>query len=631
MSPGTSAAIVQSLASSAVFSAVLAGALAYAWRTYRQTYLLHWAAYWALYLGVWLLDGLAKALALEPNTPGWMAVRAGMTVGALAARAFLAVGVLSFLGHRLPRRREAGLLALAVALLSAASVGTHALAAFGYAPGWVAIPFRTYAIGLVVTAPLAWEVLRARGAPSSTRLLGFALAVAAFSDGWDVAVELAVASPWTNSGQALYLSYFVVHMTDAFFASGMLVTAIGTERRRAERATEELLRRDRALQEAQRQETIGQLAGGLAHDFNNLLTAIIGHVALVRDALPADSEAAHDADVATEAAERAARLTRQLLTYARRQPSSPKVLDPNHVVAQLDRMVVPLLGPRITRRLALTREPWPVLADPGHLEQLLLNLIVNARDAMPEGGTLVVETANEALGAGPRAEDAAGVPPGEWVRISVEDTGHGMDAETRARIFEPFFTTKPPGKGSGLGLAAAQGIVQQVGGAIGVRSAPGRGTRMSVFLPRAREVQAALRLPEEPRAVRGGTETVLLVEDEPEVRSLAARALERRGYAVLTAADGEGALQLAAIGLERVDLLVTDIAMPGMDGRALARKLRALRPELPVLFISGFVAGGAESLEGPLLSKPFTPDALALCVRQALDAAPRNPARTHLP
>ncbi|MFO0581590.1 MAG: ATP-binding protein [Anaeromyxobacter sp.] len=626
---GAREAIVQSVVSSGAFSAVLALALAYTWRLYRQRYLLLWSAYWAIYLGVWILDGWMNYEGFPPNSPGWVAARAGMTFGALGARAFLALGVLDFLGHRQPPWRSVGAVALAVIALASLSLGTQAWVAVG-GPGWIAIPFRTYAIGLCVTGSMAWLVLRSDTAPPS-RLLGVSLAVIAFSDLWDLTVEVFVASPWTSSGQALYLSYFVVHLTYGVFAAGMLAAAIGTERRRAERATEELLRRDRAVQDAQRQETIGQLAGGLAHDFNNLLTAVIGHVALVRDALPPGSEAAHDADVATEAAERAARLTRQLLTYARRQPSAPKVLDPNQVLVQLDRMAVPLLGPRIHRRLALIEQPWMVVIDPGQLEQLLLNLIVNARDAMPEGGSLRLETANEVLGMGPRAEDASRVPAGEWVRISVEDTGHGMDAGTRARMFEPFFTTKPPGRGSGLGLAAAQGIVQQAGGSIGVRSAPGRGTRISVFLPRARQAAAEAPAPAPEASTPRGSETVLLVEDDPNVRALAARALERRGYAVLTAADGEGALHLAASGLERVDLLVTDVAMPGMDGRALARKLRQLRPELPVLFISGYLASGPDSLEGPFLPKPFTPDALALRVRQTIDLAPprnsRAPAR----
>jgi CheY-like chemotaxis protein len=267
-----------------------------------------------------------------------------------------------------------------------------------------------------------------------------------------------------------------------------------------------------------------------------------------------------------------------------------------------------------------------VRVDPSQLEQLVLNLIVNARDAMPGGGALTVETSEVLLGPGPRPDDAADVPPGRWVRISVEDTGHGMDAATRARMFEPFFTTKPIGEGSGLGLAAAHGIVQGAGGAIGVRTAPGRGTRVSVFLPRA-DGEPVVRVARHgARDLGGRGETVLLVEDEPQVLALAARALERRGYVVLTAPDGASALRVAEAALERVDLLVTDVAMPDLDGRALARQLRERRPSLPVLFISGYTAASPAELEAPLLAKPFTPAALAARVRELLDAA-RSSAR----
>jgi len=627
MPTGGTLVIVQSLASSAVFSGVLALALSYAWRLYGQPYLARWAVYWGLYLGIWSLEGLSMALDLVEGQPGWVVIRTLMMAGAFSARVVLALGVLQYLGFRAPTRREVAALSLAVVGMTAASIRIHLLVSSGAAPAWVVIPFRTYFVGVFVASALAVAVLRRRDSPSR-RLLGIALAVAALSDAWDLALEIYGASPWTATGEVLFLSYFVVGLTDALFATGMLVAAIGTERERAERAHEALRLRDAAIQQAQRQETLGQLAGGLAHDFNNLLTAVIGHLALVRDALPPRSQPSRDAEVATEAAERAARLTRQLLTYARRQPSSPRVLDPNELVASIDRMAVPLLGPRIARRLSLDSGAWPVRVDPTQLEQLVLNLVVNSRDAMPEGGTLVLETSNEVLGSGPRAEDATGVPQGSWVRITVEDSGEGMDAATRERMFEPFFTTKPTGRGSGLGLAAAQGIVQAAGGAIGVSTAPGRGTRISVFLPRAESsVVEPLRTTPEPGREKGGGEKVLLVEDEAGIRALAARALERRGYSVLAASDGESALRLVEESLDGVAILVTDIAMPGMDGRTLARRLRERRPSLPVLFMSGFVSGSPGELEAPLLNKPFTPDALVSRVRELLDAA-RPSART---
>jgi len=626
MPTGGTLVIVQSLASSAVFSAVLALALSFTWRLYGQPYLLRWAVYWGLYFGIWSLEGLSMALHAEEGQWSWVVIRSLMIGGAFAARAVLAVGVLLYLGFRAPTRREKVALALAVLGMTAAGIRIHLLVSSGAAPDWVVVPFRTYFVGVLVAVGLTVMVLRRRDLPSR-RPLAVALAVAALSDAWDLALELYGASPWTATGEVLFLSYFVVNLTDALLATGMLVAALGTERERAERAHEALRLRDAAIQQAQRQETIGQLAGGLAHDFNNLLTAVIGHLALVRDALPPGSQPTRDAEVATEAAERAARLTRQLLTYARRQPSSPRVLDPNELVGAVDRMAVPLVGPRISRTLRLAPVAWPVRVDPTQLEQLVLNLVVNSRDAMPEGGTLTLETANEVLGPGPRAEDAAGVPAGAWVRITVEDSGEGMDAPTRERMFEPFFTTKPTGRGSGLGLAAAHGIVEAAGGVIGVSTAPGRGTRISVFLPRAENVPAeplrAVPAPEQ----QGGGETVLLVEDEAGIRALAARALERRGYNVLSASDGESALRLVESGLDGVSILVTDIAMPGMDGRTLARRLRERRPALAVLFMSGFVSGAPGELEAPLLNKPFTPDALVSRVRQLLDAA-RPAART---
>jgi signal transduction histidine kinase/CheY-like chemotaxis protein len=621
MPSGESLAVLHILISAAVFSAVLAAALAYAWRLYGQPYLVHWSSYWALYVLLWTLGAVTIGLAPSAGGPAGMALAAAMTVASFAARALLAVGVMHFLGWRLPDRRGTLALAGLVLALSTAAMGARALAVAGAIPAWAPVALRTYSLGMFLSAGLAWAVLRGRP-PRSQRFLGIGLAAAALSDAWDAVLDLWGGQPWNFTSAPTFGSFIWAHLSSALLASGMLVAAIGTERRRAERASEELRRRDVALLEAQRQETIGQLAGGLAHDFNNLLTSIIGHLAIVREGLPSGSEAADDLGAATEAAERAARLTRQLLTYARRQPSTPRLVDPGAVVSSVDRMAAPLLGPRITRRLSLGGGAWPVLADPALLEQLLLNLVVNARDAMPEGGTLLLELANESLGPGPRSEDAREASEGEWVRLTVEDTGQGMDPATRARMFEPFFTTKPPGKGSGLGLSAAQGIVRQVGGTIGVRTAPGQGTRLSVFLPRARGVaEAAAPHPVRP-SLPGGTETVLLVEDEPQVRTLASRVLRRRGYAVLTAADGEGALRLTSTGLDGIDLLLTDISMPGMDGRTLARRLRERSPDLAVLFMSGFADAAAGPLEGPLLPKPFTPEVLVERVRETLDRAP---------
>jgi CheY-like chemotaxis protein len=300
------------------------------------------------------------------------------------------------------------------------------------------------------------------------------------------------------------------------------------------------------------------------------------------------------------------------------------VLDLNEVVASMDRMVGRLIGEHIGRRVRLGPGLWPVRVDPTQLEQLLVNLVVNARDAMGSGGMLLVETGNASLGNGLRAADEIDVPAGDWVRLVVEDTGHGMDEATLGRIFEPFFTTKEPGQGTGLGLATVHGIVQQAGGHVRVRSAPGAGARFAVWFPRHHGAPApAVADAREPAA--GGNETILLAEDEPQVRAIAARVLSGRGYVVLQASDGAQALRAAAAHAGPIHLLVTDVVMPELGGRDLAERLAADRPGLRVLFTSGYTAGGLA--EGAaFLPKPFTPDQLASRVRELLDEVlPVNP------
>ncbi|HEY7725483.1 MAG TPA: PAS domain S-box protein [Anaeromyxobacteraceae bacterium] len=378
------------------------------------------------------------------------------------------------------------------------------------------------------------------------------------------------------------------------------------------------------LQQSQRLETIGRLAGGVAHDFNNLLTAVLANLQMLEGSLPPDHPGRAELQDASLAAERATRLTRQLLTFARRQVVAPRVLDLNEVVASMDRMVGRLIGEHIGRRVRLGPGLWPVRVDPTQLEQLLVNLVVNARDAMGSGGMLLVETGNASLGNGLRAADEIDVPAGDWVRLVVEDTGHGMDEATLGRIFEPFFTTKEPGQGTGLGLATVHGIVQQAGGHVRVRSAPGAGARFAVWFPRHHGAPApAVADAREPAA--GGNETILLAEDEPQVRAIAARVLSGRGYVVLQASDGAQALRAAAAHAGPIHLLVTDVVMPELGGRDLAERLAADRPGLRVLFTSGYTAGGLA--EGAaFLPKPFTPDQLASRVRELLDEVlPVNP------
>ena len=381
------------------------------------------------------------------------------------------------------------------------------------------------------------------------------------------------------------------------------------------------------LRQSQKMEAVGQLAGGIAHDFNNLLTAILGSTQLLLHNIPPGDPRREDAEEIKLAGLRAAELTRQLLAFSRRQVLAPKVLDLNAVVANIDRMLRRLLGEDIELVTSLAPGAGGVNADPGQLEQVLLNLAVNARDAMPTGGRLSIETARFTLHE-EHVERRHRLPPGDYACLVVTDTGVGMDDATQAHLFEPFFTTKEVGKGTGLGLATVYGIVKQSGGYIWVYSEPGRGTTVKVYLPRVRGATEPAAPPPHPaappREVRGGHETVLLVEDAAPVRALARRSLEACGYRVLDASDGPTALELSARHGEAIDLLVTDVVMPGMSGRELAERLAPARPGMKVLYTSGYtddamVRQGVLNAGVAFLQKPFVPDSLARKVREVLD------------
>ncbi len=398
----------------------------------------------------------------------------------------------------------------------------------------------------------------------------------------------------------------------------------------------ELRRLEHQLLLAQRMEGIGRLAGGIAHDFNNLLTAILGHAEMAQtDVSPTDPARGNIAEI-TRAAQRAADLTRQLLAFARRQIIEPRIVDLNGLVLNVDRMLRRLLGEDVELVTVQDPELWRVRIDPGQFEQVLVNLAVNARDAMPAGGTLVIETRNVDLDE-EFARQHATVQPGAHVLLAVSDTGSGMDAEVLAHIFEPFFTTKEVGKGTGLGLATCYGIVKQNRGSIWVDTEEGIGTTFRIFLPRADALLDTAEL-HEPRAVEHsrGTETVLLVEDELLVRNLAADALRRHGYQVLSASTGLEALNIATQALKPIDLLVTDVVMPQMGGQQLAMRLLSERPTLKVLFISGYsdmalVQHGTLVPGTALLQKPFTPGQLVQRVRQLLDLDQGGPSQARLP
>jgi signal transduction histidine kinase/CheY-like chemotaxis protein len=392
------------------------------------------------------------------------------------------------------------------------------------------------------------------------------------------------------------------------------------ERERVERALGES---EAQLRQSQKLEAVGTLAGGVAHDFNNLLTVILSYAdLLLREAVPGSATRADLVQV-KEAAARAATMTKQLLAFSRRQVLQPKVIDLSLIVEGIRALLRRMISEDIELR-ALTHPPLArVKADPGQIEQVLMNLAVNARDAMPAGGVLTIETANETLDAGdPLLRDM--MPPGPWVRLSVHDTGLGMDQDTQARIFEPFFTTKDPGKGTGLGLSTVYGIVKQSGGFVWVSSAVGAGTTFDIYLPPVEEVAAPPEAP--PPVVVAGSETILLVEDEAPVRGLARRCLEGYGYRVLEAGGSPEAVALAARHTGRIDLLLTDVVMPQGSGRELAERLGPLRPDMRVLYMSGYTDDGVVRRTGvtpgsELLEKPFTPDGLARRVRQVLDRA----------
>jgi PAS domain S-box-containing protein len=376
------------------------------------------------------------------------------------------------------------------------------------------------------------------------------------------------------------------------------------------------------LRQSQKMEAVGQLTGGIAHDFNNLLSVILGNSQFALDRLSETDPARRDVAEVLEAGQRAAVLTRQLLAFSRKQILDPKVLNLNEVLDGMEGMLHRLLGEDIEIQTARAGALGNVMADAGQLEQVIVNLAVNARDAMPRGGKLTFETGNVDLDE-TYAEQHAAIEPGRYVRLSVTDTGAGMDEATRSRVFEPFFTTKEKGKGTGLGLAMVYGIVKQSEGYIWVYSEPAQGTTFKIYLPR---VDAAVAAPAAARPERRATghETILLVEDEAAVRRAAERILQRAGYTVLTAAGGPDALAVYQQHQGAIDLLLTDVVMPQMSGRELEQRFRALIPNLKVLFASGYadnaiVHSGVLDPGTHFIGKPFTLEELTRKVREVLD------------
>jgi two-component system, cell cycle sensor histidine kinase and response regulator CckA len=407
------------------------------------------------------------------------------------------------------------------------------------------------------------------------------------------------------------------------FGGGTAVLAVVrdlSERRRMEAETRRLADQ---LNQSVKMESIGRLAGGVAHDFNNLLTAILGNADLALSSLPPDSALAPLVEQILKAGGSAAGLTRQLLAFSRKQMIAPRQMDLNDLIASTRNMLARLIGEDVSLAVDADAALWPVCVDANLVEQILVNLAVNARDAMPDGGSLRIRTANVVVAA-PGSDLDPEFRPGDYATIEVTDTGTGMTPEVTARIFEPFFTTKPKGRGTGLGLATTYGAVKQSGGHILVESEPGRGTTFRVFLPRMTDPPAAGAAPAAVQAIPTGSETVLVVEDDSEVLALASRTLASLGYRVITAASGEDALAIAEARRDRIDLLFTDVVMRGINGRQVADRLAGLHPACRVLYTSGYtddaiVHRGVLDDGIAFVPKPYTPLSLGLKVREVLD------------
>jgi two-component system cell cycle sensor histidine kinase/response regulator CckA len=400
-----------------------------------------------------------------------------------------------------------------------------------------------------------------------------------------------------------------------------------TLEQRVKDGAKQLIEAEDALRQSQKMEAIGQLTGGIAHDFNNLLGVIIGYSEALQQSIDPENPLREAIDEIQKAGQRAATLTQQLLAFSRKQVLEPKILDLNSIVEDMRKMLRRLIGEDIELNFNMPADLGRVKADRGQLEQVILNLAVNARDAMPHGGELKIETANAQLG----EKDVLRyryVIPGRYIVLKVSDTGVGMDAKTKSHIFEPFFTTKEKGKGTGLGLATVYGIVKQSGGYIWLESEPGQGTTFRIFLARAEGVEEEA-APAEPVKRGDGPRTILLVEDEPSLRKLTHRTLKDMGYTVLEATDAAQAIDVARNTDAPIDLLLTDVIMPGMSGGDLAKKLSPENPHMRVLFMSGYTDGAIE-IRGSLppgmtvLRKPFTRDVLLRTVEGALAHPPRE-------
>ncbi len=403
----------------------------------------------------------------------------------------------------------------------------------------------------------------------------------------------------------------------------MAIIADISESKRSEKALQES---EKKLHLSQKLESVGRLAGGIAHDFNNLLTTILGYADLILMEQDLDDTVKEGIQDIKKSAERAASLTQQLLAFSRKQVLQPRQINLNKLITNMEKMLKRLIHENIDLITKSDPDTGPIKADPGKIEQVIMNLAINARDAMPDGGKLNIETQNVYLDESYRSQHPE-VTPGVYVLLAVSDTGHGMDEEIKKHIFEPFFTTKRVGEGTGLGLSTVYGIVKQSGGYIWVYSEPGHGTTFKIYLPRVEEIDNQQENVYQDQKARGGTETILLVEDEEALKKMAGKILKKYGYTVIEGSNGIGALEtIAKSGQPDIDLLITDVIMPEMGGKDLAERLLKKYPGLKVLYISGYtddtiVHHGVLDEGVSFLQKPFSPQSLAQRVREVLDEA----------
>jgi signal transduction histidine kinase/CheY-like chemotaxis protein len=391
------------------------------------------------------------------------------------------------------------------------------------------------------------------------------------------------------------------------------------------RAQEALRTSEEQLRQAQKMEAIGRLAGGVAHDFNNLLAVILNYAEFLKEELAGDPARSADLKEISAAAQRGARLVQQLLAFSRKQLVSPETLDLNEVVLAMEQLLRQAVGRDTEVEIASDPDLWSITADLGQIEQALLNLAVNARDAMPQGGRLTLKATNTRIDT-PLTSQLGDIAPGEYIKLAVSDTGSGIEPETQLHIFEPFFTTKETGNGAGLGLFTVYGIVTQNGGNMQVESAPGIGTTFIIHLPRVHTPIEAAEIESVPQLAPHGAETILLVEDETVVRDLVRQVLQATGYVVLEAANGEQALQLSTAHQSPIQLLLADVVLPGLSGPEVAEQLASTRPEIQVIYMSGYAQNTIKRYRIPqgqhlFLQKPFTPATLLANVREVLDAS----------